>query len=87
MKIQNILNVWILKSQKRKKHYRSCTRFLKWIRIQQVHVSSLHLKYALQNKFLNQVQVSTQIENVHKNANFLSNCSKLWALQNSDLII
>ena len=53
MKIQNILNVWVLKLKKNKEHYRSCTGFPKCIRIQQVHVSSLHLKYALQNKFIN----------------------------------
>ena len=44
--------VWVLISQ-RKKHYRCCTGFPKWIKIQQMHVSSMHLKYALQNKFLN----------------------------------
>ena len=53
MKRQKILNIRVLKSQKKQKHYRSCTEYLKCMRIQQVHASSLHQKYALQNKFLN----------------------------------
>ena len=56
-----------LKSQNKKKHYRSCTGFLKCMRIRQVHVSSLHLKHALQNKFLNVFKVVySQIEHFHK---------------------
>ena len=43
---------------KQKKDYRSCNGFLKCRRIQQVHVSSLHLKYAPQNKFLNLFSMS-----------------------------
>ena len=29
----------------------------------------------------------SQIENVHKNAKFLSNCNNFWVLQNSDSIV
>ena len=50
LKIKNILNNWVLKSQKNKKLYLLCIAFLKWIKIQQVQVSSLHLKFALQSK-------------------------------------
>ena len=39
----------------------SCTQFLKCIRIQQVYVSSLHLKSALQNKFLNLFPMSLSL--------------------------
>ena len=47
----------VLKWQEKRKHYQSSTGFLKCIRIQQVHVSSLHVKYALQNNFLNFYQI------------------------------
>ena len=41
-------------TEKEKKHWLSYNEFLKCLRIQQVHLSSLHLKaYALQSKFLN----------------------------------
>ena len=73
--------------------------FLKCIRIQQVHISSLHLKYDLQNIFLNLFPMSLnlrysqiklvylQIENFCKNAKFLSNYKTFWVLQNSDTMI
>ena len=40
-------------TENEKNNYRSCTGFQNYIRIQQVHVPSLHRKYAAQNKFLN----------------------------------
>ena len=81
MKIQNILNFWALKLQKKKKHYQPCTGFLKYMRIQLVHVSSLHLKHVLQNKFLNLFPMSFSLYTAKlsiflKNAKFFQNSNK-----------
>ena len=59
---------------------------------QQVHVSSLQLKYALQRKFSKAVCSVfklnySQIENFYKNAKLLTNRNTFWVLQNADLII
>ena len=86
MKPQNILHVWVLKSQRKKNHFRSCPGFLKCIRIQQVHVLSLHLKYEPQDKFLNLFSMRlilyiSKSKVCIKNAKFLSNYNKFRVLQ------
>ena len=59
--IQNLLNVLVLKPQRKKKQYRLCTGFLNCTRIQQMHVSPLHIKYVLQNEFLNLFPISLSL--------------------------
>ena len=62
------------------------------IKPQQVHVSSLQLKYALHWNFSKSVCSVfklnySQIENFHKNAKLLTNRNTFWMLQNAELII
>ena len=65
--------------RQRKKHCRSCTGFLKCVRIQQVHVSPLHLKYVLQNKFLNFFPMTLSLHTV-KSKSFIKSLvlTKFW---------
>ena len=89
MKIQNIIKVWVLKRQK--KHYQSCTGFLKCINPTGANFifapkicPTKQISKSLSNVF---ELVYFQIKNVYKNAKFLSYYNKLWILQNSDPII
>ena len=89
MKIQNILNVWVSKSQKKKKHYRSYTGFLI------LHKNPTGVRFVIASKICFAKQISkyvsnvfkllySQIGNFHKNAKFLSSFNRFWVLQNSD---
>ena len=93
MKTQNILNVWVLKSQKKKKKTlpimywtpkrdknQTGARFINAPKI----CSTKQISKSISNVFK---LVFSKIENFPKSAKFLSNYGKFWVLQNSDLII
>ena len=92
MKIQNILNVWVLKSHKKKK----TLPVMYWI--PKMHKNPTGARYIIVSKICSTKPSSTfgsnvfkfvyfQITNFHKNTKFLSNYNKFLVLQNSDPII
>ena len=89
MKTQTTLNVWVLKSQKK-------TPIMYWT--PKMHNNQVGASFIIGSKICFAKQISksvsnifklvySQIENFYKNARFLSNYNKFWALENSDPII
>ena len=93
MKIQNILNIWCLKSQKKKK----TLTIIWWIPKMPKNPTGAPFIIASKNIcFTKQIFKSisnafkliySQIENAFKSTKFLSNYNKYWFWQNSDSII
>ena len=82
-----MLNAWVLKSQRKKKNYRSCTGIFKCTKNQEVQDSPSYLKYALQNKFLNLSLRSFTPKLKILISKILSSYNKCWVLQNCGPII